>query len=161
MPIYMKYEGATGTGTGKYTGWIELQSCQMGVNRGVNSSTGKASDRESSVPAVSEIVATKFQDSASGALFKESLSGKGKKIIIDFVKDDGTPYLSIELENVLISSFSISGSGGSDRSKAMEALSLNFTKISFSYKATTASSDPKHAMNAAQWRLAIDQSSVA
>ena len=137
MPIYMKYEGVNGDMTGKYRGWIELESVQLGVIR-ANSSTDR--ERKPEQPRVSEIVITKLQDIASSALFRESLNGKGKKVIIDFVRaEDDTQYLRIELENVLISSFSVSGHGGPG-SSPMESLSLNFAKITYT---TTASAPVK------------------
>ena len=69
MPIYMKFEGIEGPVTGKYKGWIELQSCQIGIGR---SGGGSA-------PSASEIVVTKFLDSASTHLMREAVSGTGKK----------------------------------------------------------------------------------
>src|SRR5437879_3031654 len=129
MPIYMKVPGVEGTGTGKYKGWIELSSAQLSVNRRAGFSSGRGTNREASVPRVSEIVVTKEVDNASADLFALSLSGEGKTIIIDFVKDDGkqlVPYLSLKLENALISSYSVSGHGGDTPRKAMESLALNF-----------------------------------
>jgi type VI protein secretion system component Hcp len=70
---------------------------------------------------VSEIVATKSMDSASTALWHESLYGEGLTIQIDFVKSDA-PYLTYTLLNALISSFQ-PGPG------TTESLSLTFTKM--------------------------------
>ncbi len=131
MPIYMKYDGIDGdvTATG-HEKWIELQSCQLGINRHVSQPTGRGVDREASAPAVSEIVVTKMTDAASVNLFKASLFGEGKTVKIDFCKTDKDkfePYLQLELENTLVSSYS--QSSGGDR--PMESLSLNYTKITF------------------------------
>ena len=63
MPIYMKYEGIDGPLTGKYKGWIELESAQLGTHRSSTSPTGRGEDRDASVPSVSEIVVTKLTDS--------------------------------------------------------------------------------------------------
>ena len=65
MPIYMNYNSlavkgdVTATG---YVGWIELNSFQFGVGRGISSPTGGSADRELSAPSVSEITVTKDQD---------------------------------------------------------------------------------------------------
>lgn len=154
MPIYMKIEGIEGTVTGKYKGWIELESCQLGVNRHLNnrSETGGA-------PSVSEIVITKFQDASSPALFKEALYGSGKKVSIDFVQGNEAPYLSIELENTLISNYSVSGRGGQGNEKPMESLTLNFTKITYSTKPTSTSKDTKNSPDKATWDLAVSKGS--
>jgi type VI secretion system secreted protein Hcp len=135
MPIYMQYEGIDGAVTAKgHEKWIELDSCQLGVNRHVTNATGRGTNREASAPAVSEIVATKSQDDASLKLFRASLWGEGKKVKIDFCKagDKFEPYMQLELENTLISSYSVSGHGhaGAD-TRPMESLSLNFTKITY------------------------------
>ncbi len=133
MPIYMKFDGIVGPVTyDKSKGWIELESVQLGQHRSIRSPTGSARERESQSPNISEIVATKYQDSSSTALFKQALWGEGKKVTIVFVKidkDSSQEYLRIILENTLISSFTTSGSGGADR--PMESFTLNFTKITF------------------------------
>ena len=117
MPIYMKVPGVEGEVVAAgHKGWIELQSCQLGAHR-TTTATGRTG-REASVPAFSEIVVTKSQDASSTGLFRLSLWGEGKKFEIDFIKlEDKLPctYLSLELENTLISSYSISGHGGSVR----------------------------------------------
>ena len=156
MPIYMKYEGIKGSATGNYQGWIELESAQLGTGRNITNPTGGGANREGSAPSISEIVITKYQDSSSTHLFREALSGTGKKVTIDFVRsgDCGAPYLSIELENTLISNFSVSGHGGDSHNKPMESLALNFTKISFSTKATECAKDPTAVKDRAMWDLA-------
>ena len=133
MPIYMKYEGVDGSvTTAGHEKWIELESCQLGVNRHITNATGRGTNREGSVPAVSEIVVTKNQENATPGLFRMSLDGEGRKVKIDFCKTDKDkfePYLQMELEHTLLSSFSISGHGGDGHSRPTESLALNFTKI--------------------------------
>jgi len=135
MPIYMKVDGVDGSVTAAgHEKWIELQSCQFGTNRHVTNATGRGVNREASAPAVSEIVCTKDLDCASTGLFRLSLWGEGKKVKIDFVKTDKDKfeaYLQFELENTLISNYSVSGHGGVGHAQPMESLSLNFTKITY------------------------------
>src|SRR5271154_2733758 len=78
MAIYMKFGGIQGdvTATG-HANWIELNSLQWGVGRGVSSPTGSSADRESSAPSVSEVTITKDQDSASDGLLTEGFTGDG------------------------------------------------------------------------------------
>ncbi len=141
MPIYMKYEGIEGSATGKHNGWIELESAQLGANTG-GGGVGKMH--------LSEIVITKYQDSASSHLFREVLSGAGKKVTIDFVKADGIVYMKVELEGTLISNYNISGHGGDSHDRPMETLSLNFTKITY----TVTAADSKSSQGKAMWDLA-------
>ena len=144
MPIYMKYEGIEGEAIGKHKGWIELDSCQLGVNRSKNS-------------AINEIVISKRNDSSSPHLFKESLVGNERKVIIDFVNNENeAPYLSIILENAMITSYSISGNGGgSDRPS--ESLSISATKITYASTPTSASKDPKQGADNVMWDMAVTQ----
>jgi type VI secretion system secreted protein Hcp len=134
MPIYVKYDGVKGTATAKghegSKGWIELQSFQWGVGRGISMAVGRGANREASAPSVSEVVVTKLHDESSPDFTRESLTGDGKKVVVHFVKtgeNELLPYLEITLENTLVSGYSISSGGD----RPMESLSLNFTKIEY------------------------------
>jgi type VI secretion system secreted protein Hcp len=141
MPIYMSYDGVTGDVTASgHEKWIELNSCQWGVGRGISSPTGASADRESSAPSVSEVVVTKATDAASVKLLDESYQGEGKKVVLDFCKTDKgnlEVYMTITLENTLISGFSLSSGGD----RPMESLSLNFTKVEFKNTGMGAAND--------------------
>ena len=66
MPIYIKYAALNGDVTeSTHSQWIEVNSFQWGVGRGIASPTGGSSDRESSAPSVSEAVVTKPTDVAT------------------------------------------------------------------------------------------------
>jgi type VI secretion system secreted protein Hcp len=130
MPIYMKYEGIIGSVKGKHAGWIELESCQLGRSY---SSSGAKSGADTTQ--ISEITVTKRRDATSVSLFREAVSGLGRKVIIDFVNNDGIAYMTISLENALVGGFTVSGSA---RDEPIESISLNFTKISSSTKPAAA-----------------------
>jgi type VI secretion system secreted protein Hcp len=111
-----------------YVGWIELNSFQFGVGRGIASPTGGSADRESSAPSVSEITVTKDQDTSTGPLLTAALQGEGVTVIIDFVKTSAgqlTKYMEYTLTNTMISGFSTSSGGD----RPTESLCLNFTKV--------------------------------
>jgi type VI secretion system secreted protein Hcp len=120
MPIYMRITKnglpvITGDATAKgHEKWIELSSVQIGQSRSM-APNGEVPDT------VSEIAITKPMDSASMALWKQSLDGEGVTIQIDFVKSGGT-YLTYTLQNALISGY---------QPGHTESLSLNFTKMTF------------------------------
>lgn len=131
MPIYMNYNNIAGDVTAAgHEKWIELNSCQWGVGRGISSPTGGSADRESSAPSISEIVVTKATDASSTKILNESYQGEGQKVQIDFCKTDKgnlEVYLTLNLENCMISGYSVSSGGD----RPSESLSLNFTKIEF------------------------------
>jgi type VI secretion system secreted protein Hcp len=140
MPIYMKItKNGLPVITGDVTAqghekWIELLSAQMGQFK--STAANKGDTREASKPTVSEIVITKAMDSASSALFQQSLHGEGVTIQIDFVKSDNSTYLTFTLQDVLISSYQTATSR-SDR--PTENLTLNFTKMAFDMHRTDVS----------------------
>jgi type VI secretion system secreted protein Hcp len=129
MPIYVKYNNIPGDVTAAgHEKWIEVNSFQWGVGRGISSPTGGSSDREASAPSVSEIVVTKPIDIASAKLLDESLEGEGEDVTIDFCKTDKgqlNVYLSYTMNNTMISGYSISSGGD----RPQESLSFSFTKI--------------------------------
>jgi type VI secretion system secreted protein Hcp len=131
MPIYMNYDSLAVKGDVTEEGhknWIELNSFQWGVGRGISSPTGASADRESSAPSISEITVTKATDAASPKVLNEALQGEGKTVIIDFTRTDKGKlqvYLTYTLTNTMISGYSISSGGD----RPSESLSLNFTKV--------------------------------
>jgi len=131
MPIYMNYNDIQGDATAEgHEKWIELNSCQWGVGRGISSPTGGSADRESSAPSVSEIVVTKATDAASTKILNEAYQGEGVKSQIDFCKTDKGKlevYLTITTDDTMVSGYSISSGGD----RPSESLTLNFTKIEF------------------------------
>lgn len=116
--------------------WITVDSLQMGVGRAISSSGGSV-DRETSNPSFSEVTVTKSTDVASADLFMQAVCGKGLgKAELHFLHTGGADkksqvYLKIELEDAIVSSYSMSSGGD----RPTESLSLNFTKISYQYDA--------------------------
>jgi type VI secretion system secreted protein Hcp len=131
MPYYMNYNSLAIKGDvteSTHVGWIELNSFNWGVGRGISAPTGAAADRESSAPSVSELTVTKDQDSATVALINEALQGEGQTVIIDCCKtNQGTleVFLTFTLTNTMISGYSANGSGD----RPAETVTLNFTQV--------------------------------
>jgi len=147
MAIYMKIDGIDGSVTAKgFEKWIELNSLQLGVGRAISMSVGNAANRASGKPSISEITVTKSMEDSSAGLLTEALSGaKGKKVVIKVVESGTTlkEYVSYELEDTLVSAYSVSTGGGAPS----ESLSLSFTKILVSFatadKSNKAGAKPK------------------
>ncbi|QCN99569.1 type VI secretion system tube protein Hcp (plasmid) [Azospirillum argentinense] len=136
MAIYVKYEGIEGDVTHEaHKKWVDVNSMQFGVGRTISTPTGRASNREASSPAISEITLTRDLDKSSTKWFQESVSGsKGKAVQIDLVAtgNPGETYMTYKLENVLVSGYSIAANGSG---RPTETISLNFTKIEIAYTA--------------------------
>ena len=146
MAIYMKFgsdiKGAVTTDGWKE--WIEIDSFQWGVGRGIGSATGGSESREASNPSISELVVTKRMDKSSPKLFEDAVGGDmSTEVVIHFTtttKNTVVSYLELEFTNVGLSGFSMSSGGD----KPTESLSLNFTKVSlkFTPKAADLSGTP-------------------
>jgi len=135
MSIYMKFGGVDGAVTTKgFEKWIQLESCQLGVNRAISTAARGSVNREASEPNFSEVVVTKYQDVSSVKLLEDAWGGDlSTKVTIKFTttaKNGVATFLSVELEKCGVSSFAMSaGSEG----QPMESLSLNYTKITFTH----------------------------
>ncbi|MCW3473901.1 Hcp family type VI secretion system effector [Limobrevibacterium gyesilva] len=136
MSIFLKYgsiEGESTTDT--KTKWIQLDSLQWGMGRGINMPSGGAtSKREASEVSVSEVTITKAADKATPKLVQEALFGKmNTKAEIAFTrtKPDGgvEDFMMLTLFDTAVSGYSMS-SGGDNPS---ESLSLNFAKFDLKY----------------------------
>ena len=109
---------------------VEIGSVQFGVGRVISSPTGTSSRREGAAPNITEIVITRTTDKYSPLFFQESVSGKSRSMTIYFTQGSGktaSTYLTVHLENVLISGYSVSTGGD----KPTESIVLNFTKIEY------------------------------
>jgi type VI secretion system secreted protein Hcp len=145
MAIYLKNDTCKGSVTdSKFVDQIELSSFQWGAGVGVTSARG--GDRTTTEPSVSEITTTKITDKSSELLYKSLLKGEPiGKCTVSFVaasKGESVAYATLELEEVIISGFSMS-SGGDFPS---ESLSLNFTKFDWSFagRDSTQTASPTH-----------------
>ena len=133
MAIYLELTGIKGSVTdSKFKEQIELNSFQWGAGIGVGSARG--GDRTTSEPSVSEIVGTKQLDKSSELLFKNLLMGetlaKGKISFTAAIKGESVAYAVLELEDVIVSSYSQSTGGDS---LPQESISLNFAKFIYSF----------------------------
>ncbi|WP_370981190.1 Hcp family type VI secretion system effector [Agaribacterium sp. ZY112] len=113
-----------------YENWIEVDSMNFGVGRAITMEAGAMSNREATRPSISEVTVTKPLDAASGGLFKNSVTGDaGVKVEIHVVQTGASQvekYAVFTLEEVMISSYSVSASSGG---APHESISLSFAKI--------------------------------
>lgn len=138
VDYFLKIEGVEGESAShdKHKGEIDIQSFSWGMSNPVTTSpTG--GNRTSGPLGVKELTLAKRLDKTSPALALGVASGKVyPKVEINIVSSvDGVPrekYHTYKLEDVIISSYSVSGSNSGD-AVPTEQLSLNFSKIEFGY----------------------------
>jgi type VI secretion system secreted protein Hcp len=133
MPIYMQYGDIKGEVTAKgHEKWVEVNSFQYGIGRGIGSPTGNETEREHAAPSVSEVTVTKAADKSSVYWMERALWGEGENVTVHFVKTDKDKlevYTEYKLVNAMVSGFSVNSGGD----RPQESISINFTKIIFNY----------------------------
>lgn len=135
MPIYMKYGDIKGEVLeAGHKEWILIESMSIPVFRSIPQHA-KGHERSRGSSSAGDVPMMRHLDKASPKVFENCCKGEPcKKVELHFtstVKGKEEPFLKIELENVLISSYAMSHSSGGDR--PMESLSLNYTKVSYTY----------------------------
>ena len=129
---FLKIEGVDGESTdAKHKGQIEIDSFSWGVSNsgsmaaGGGGGAGKAS--------FSDLHFTKTVDKSSPKLMEAVATGEHLRSVDLVVRKAGgeqLEYYKIELQDVVISGYSTTGSSGEAPS---ESISLNFSKIVFEY----------------------------
>ncbi len=126
MPIYIKFDSIPGESQ-DIKGAIEVDSFAWGLS---NSSPGGAAGGDSGKGKVQfqDFQFVKSEDSTSPVLFLSCASGKHFQKVEIHLRKSGEKqidYLKIDLEDVMVSSFSQAGAG----EVPTESISLNFAKI--------------------------------
>jgi type VI secretion system secreted protein Hcp len=132
---FLEIDGIAGeTEDREFKGTIHIESFSWGCSNAPSRSggTGKVSFSDIRFSTVSTKASPKLMEHcATGKVFKVGT------LHLRIRRDESTPptYHRYELENVLISSYSVSGAGSAGDSVPTDSFSLNFTKVTFSHRA--------------------------
>lgn len=135
--IFLKLDGIKGECTADgHADELEVLSWSHGFSQptsSVRASSGSTVEKANH----SDLSITKYLDSATDDLIKACWTGKQIKTAkIDCLRSDGAvdnkhvEYLIIEMEEVIISNYSVSGGAGD---LPIENISLNYGKIKYTY----------------------------
>ena len=139
---FIKFTGPDIAGSSIYKGletWIEVHSWNTGFHQPTSPIRGSAGGGTVERCHPSPFTFTKEIENASDDLLKMCFSGKhiekaefrAYRSTGDVgAEQSGMPYLKIELNSVIVQDFSTSGSAGS---LPMESVSLNYSKITYTY----------------------------
>ena len=135
MAIYATFGKIEGSVTAEgFTNHILCKSFHFATGRFVSMEVGTGKDREGTSPFLSEFILTKQMDKSSPHMWLGSLVGKAiDKVEVKCIKtsDDAVEqYLSYTLEDVLVSSYDLTGDKSSD---GIEAVNLAYNKIEMKY----------------------------
>ncbi len=143
-----------GIDPGTSDGGMDLSSFSWGETLPV-SSTGGGGGATGRVD-MTDLTVTKEMDKASTHFMEFCANGrhiKDVRVQIELIDSKGskTHYMSIELENVIITSYSVGGSAGEPL--PTETISLNFEKVTWKYTGDGSSGDDMFS-----WDLSTNQS---
>ena len=114
--------------------WIEVLSVQQGVSRPVS---GAGSTRASGDARFQDLSVTKWIDKSSPDLMLSACEGKvfpeATLVVRRSAGSNRTTYLTYRLNDVLVTSATVSGDTGDTSPQPTESVSLNFTKIEYEY----------------------------
>ena len=120
MPVYLQFGDIKGDVTeAAHVDWIGLTSAQFGTFR---HEQGRPIGHD-----LTDITVSKGPDRATQPLMREALAGNPKPATIDFAREDGPVYMSVNMTGAAIASWHVTGSGP----QATEWLTFNFTKVEF------------------------------
>jgi len=115
--------------------WIDITSWKWGIERAITSSTSTRGDRESSNATITNLIVSKYMDSATPQTFLESCCGTGQEIILHLTKTGaGTGadvFMEFTLKHALISKLDLGGTD--DGGRPLEAISISFIEAEVKY----------------------------
>jgi len=143
--VYMKItdeNGATLDGNSSAKGhekWIEVLAWSHGFSQPTTAATKTSDQQATSRANHMDFSFTKFYDNSSDDITKACWTGQQlKEIVVSCFRASGaadvgggsTNYLTITMEDVIISNYNISGGGDE---LPIENITLNYTKIKYSF----------------------------
>jgi len=134
MDMFLKIDGIVGESKDhKHKETIDVLAWSWGMSNSGSSHTGGGGG--AGKVSVQDLSFTKYVDKASSALMLHSCNGKHIKeatLIVRKAGEKPLEYITIKLEDLLVTSVSTGGSGGEDR--LTENVTLNFAKVTYTYK---------------------------
>ena len=155
MPIYMKIDKLQGESTAEgHTDQIEVASWSWGESNSSRAFGPGGGGASAGKVVFNDLSFQMFTNKASPELFLACANGKhfasAELFVTKTSNDKVKDYLIVKMTTVVVTSYQISGAGGSN-DRPMESISLNFAKVEVDYKSDTAG---KMASYKAGWDLA-------
>ncbi len=133
VDIILKLDGVKGEcKIDKHVEQIDVLSWSWGCSQSGTTHVGGGGG--SGKVAVQDIHITKYLDAASSTLFRFSCNGKHVAkgtLLVRKAGENPVDYLQIDMDEIIITSVTMGGSGSEDR--LTENVSLNFSKFKFEY----------------------------
>lgn len=126
---YLKFDGVDGESKDKsHESWSNIMSFSQSISRDTSATSGSARARSSAV--FHDFVVEKTLDKSSPKLAEAIAKGQVFPKVEIHLAAGQTTYLKYELQNVMITSYSVSGDADE---RPTEQISFNFAQIKMSY----------------------------
>lgn len=156
---FLKLDGIKGeSADAKHKGEIDIASFSWGAHQAGTSATGGGGG--SGKVSFQDLHITKKVDSASPLLFLNCANGahiKEGNLVVRKAGGTQLEYLKIKLTDILVSSYTPSGTAGAGDDIPFESVSLNFSKIEVSYQPQGADGKAQGGPILAGWDVKANQ----
>ncbi len=156
VDMFLELDGIKGESQdGKHKEKIDVLAWSWGMSQSGTTHTGSGSG--SGKVSVQDLSLTKYVDKASGTLINHACTGKHiskGKLIVRKAGDTPLEYITVDLEDIIVTQVSSGGSGGEDR--LTENVTLNFAKVKMEYKIQDAKGAAKTGGQMA-WNIATNK----
>lgn len=153
VDIFLKLDGIKGEAQDdKYKDEIDVLAWSWGASQSGTTHSGSGSG--AGKVSIQDISISKYIDKSSATLFQHCATGKHiskGKLIVRKAGEKPLEYLTIELEDIMVTHVSMGGSGSEDR--LTENITLNFGTYHLKYAVQTASGS-KGAEVEHKWHIA-------
>ena len=156
VDMFLKLEGIKGEAAdGKHKEEIDVLAWSWGMSQSGTTHMGSGSG--SGKVAVQDLSLTKYVDKSSATLVNHCCTGKHitkGQLIVRKAGDKPLEYITVDLEDIIVTAVSSGGSGGEDR--LTENVTLNFGKFKYTYTTQTkdGSAGPKVDFG---WKIAANE----
>lgn len=152
---YLQIDGVPGeTLSEGYENWIELQDFDLSASQSASATSTSAGGATSGRARMSDMLVRKAVDNATPKLHEACCSGKHFPQVSVHVFRAGDPkvrYLEIKPEEVIVSSFSLTGNGNRPGAFPSELIALNYGRIQLIYSKQSRQSGQSAGQMAGGW----------
>ena len=156
VDMFLKLDGIKGEAQdGKHKDEIDVLAWSWGMSQSGTTHAGSGSG--SGKVSVQDLSLTKYVDKASATLINHTCTGKHiskGQLIVRKAGDKPLEYITIDMDDIIVTSVSSGGSGGEDR--LTENVTLNFGKFKYTYttQEKTGGAGPKVEFG---WKIAANE----
>lgn len=137
IDAFLKIEDIPGESLdAQFKDWIELEDFDVGASQSASTTKTSAGGASSGRARMSDLYFRKAVDKATPKLHEACCSGKHLKevtIALNRAGDNRVKYMEIKLEEVIVSSVSLTGNGSVNSGFPSEIVRLNYARIKMTY----------------------------